>query len=162
MGKNSHIEWTHHTFNPWWGCAKVSPACEHCYAESWAKRVGSNVWGRKAPRRFFGDEHWRQPLAWNAEAARRKSRARVFCASMADVFEDRRDLDASRERLWGLIFLSATNCAQAGAPSGGGGTRGPLHARRGLATRWSPSIMPSIVGVNVGRVERAANFGWRN
>ena len=39
MGKHSHIEWTHHTFNPWWGCAKVSPACQHCYAEAWAKRV---------------------------------------------------------------------------------------------------------------------------
>lgn len=103
MGKNSHIEWTHHTFNPWWGCAKVSPACEHCYAESWAKRVGQKVWGARAPRRMFSDSHWSEPLKWNSEATTSRIRYRVFCASMADVFEDRRDLDGCRERLWKLI-----------------------------------------------------------
>lgn len=103
MAKNSRIEWTTHTFNPWWGCVKVSPACKHCYAESWAKRVGSNVWGIKAERRFFGDKHWSEPVKWNAAAAASGMRARVFCASMADVFEDRRDLDVHRIRLWKLI-----------------------------------------------------------
>lgn len=103
MGKNSRIEWTHHTFNPWWGCAKVSPACAHCYAEAWARRVGSAVWGKRADRRFFTDAHWREPLKWDREAEREGLRRRVFCASMADVFEDRRDLDAARARLWVLI-----------------------------------------------------------
>lgn len=103
MGKNSGIEWTHHTFNPWWGCVKVSPACTHCYAESWAKRVGSQVWGIKSPRRFFSENHWKQPISWNREAEVRGERRRVFCASMADVFEDRRDLDAWRDRLWDLV-----------------------------------------------------------
>jgi protein gp37 len=103
MGKNSHIEWTHHTFNPWWGCTKVSPACDNCYAESWAKRVGEDVWGKDSKRRFFRDSHWREPLKWHAEAVASGERARVFCASMADVFEDRRDLDATRTRLWDLI-----------------------------------------------------------
>lgn len=103
MGKNSKIEWTHHTFNPWWGCVKVSQACKHCYADAWARRVGQKLWGPKAPRRFFSDAHWRAPLRWNAEAERSRYRARVFCASMADVFEDRRDLDPHRERLWTLI-----------------------------------------------------------
>jgi protein gp37 len=103
MGKNSQIEWTNHTFNPWWGCVKVSPACQYCYAEAWAKRVGSKVWGAKASRRFFGPEHWREPIRWDAEALRGGTRARVFCASMADVFEDRRGLDAERDRLWTLI-----------------------------------------------------------
>lgn len=103
MAKNSRIEWTTHTFNPWWGCVKVSQACKHCYAESWAKRVGQNVWGPKADRRFFGDKHWSEPLRWNADAAKTGERPRVFCASMADVFEDRRDLDEARQRLWGLI-----------------------------------------------------------
>lgn len=103
MAKDSAIEWTHHTFNPWWGCTKVSPGCKNCYAEAWAKRVGAQVWGPKAPRRQLSDAYWRQPLAWNADAVRTGQRARVFCASMADVFEDRRDLDANRERLWKLI-----------------------------------------------------------
>lgn len=103
MGKNSRIEWTHHTFNPWWGCQKVSPACKHCYAEAWAKRVGAAVWGARAGRRFFGDAHWSQPARWNAEAIATGERRRVFCASMADIFENRRDLDAARARLWPVI-----------------------------------------------------------
>lgn len=103
MGKNSHIEWTHHTFNPWWGCAKVSPACTHCYAETLANRFGGAAWGVKGQRRFFDAAHWAEPLKWNAEAERTKTRFRVFCASMSDVFEDRRDLDGERAKLWALI-----------------------------------------------------------
>ena len=103
MAKNSRIEWTTHTFNPWWGCVKMSPACQHCYAESWAKRVGMDVWGIKAERRFFGDKHWAAPLKWDQDAAIQGKRPRVFCASMADVFENRIDLDEARARLWCLI-----------------------------------------------------------
>ena len=103
MAKNSHIEWTNHTFNPWWGCQKVSPACDNCYAEVWAKRVGQTVWGYEAPRRFFGEAHWREPLKWNQQAFAARTRARVFCASMADVFERRASLNKERERLWNLI-----------------------------------------------------------
>lgn len=103
MGANSKIEWTTHTFNPWWGCTKVSEACKHCYAESWAKRVGQNVWGPKQERRILSDNHWRQPLAWNRAAAKENTRPRVFCASMADVFEDRDELIPLRSRLFDLI-----------------------------------------------------------
>src|SRR5262249_45607172 len=56
MGKNSSIEWTHHTFNPWWGCKRVSPACENCYAEVWAHRLGHDLWGPREDRRFFGQQ----------------------------------------------------------------------------------------------------------
>ena len=103
MGENSKIEWTHHTFNPWWGCLKVSEACKNCYAEAWAKRVGQSVWGARAPRRFFSDTHWSAPLRWNRRLEKTGARERVFCASMADVFEDRPDLVEHRKRLWGLI-----------------------------------------------------------
>jgi protein gp37 len=103
MGKNSKIEWTHHTFNPWWGCTRVSAACKHCYAESWSKRVGQKIWGPRAPRRFFGEAHWAEPLKWNLEARVKGRRARVFCASMADVFERRGELNPEREKLWTLI-----------------------------------------------------------
>jgi protein gp37 len=103
MAKNSAIEWTHHTFNPWWGCTKVSPGCKHCYAETWARRVGQDVWGPRASRREMSDSYWNQPLLWNSAAQRSSKRARVFCASMGDVFEDRRDLDDRRNRLWGVI-----------------------------------------------------------
>ena len=103
MGKDSRIEWTHHTFNPWWGCVKVSAACDHCYAESWAKRVGSDVWGPNTQRRMFSDAHWKEPLKWNREATAEGVRRRVFCASMADVFENREDLIEPRQRLLKLI-----------------------------------------------------------
>jgi protein gp37 len=103
MGANSKIEWTTHTFNPWWGCTKVSEACKHCYAESWAKRVGQDVWGPKAARRTFGESHWREPLRWNREAVNSPTRPRVFCASMADVFEDRDELIPHRSRLFELV-----------------------------------------------------------
>lgn len=103
MGKDSAIEWTHHTFNPWWGCVKVSPGCKHCYAETFAYRIGRDLWGARAERRFFSDAHWQEPRRWNAAAERLGVRQRVFCASMSDVFEPRRDLDAARERLWRLI-----------------------------------------------------------
>ncbi|MGR3435287.1 MAG: DUF5131 family protein [Shimia sp.] len=103
MGANSKIEWTDHTFNPWWGCTKVSEACKHCYAETWAKRVGKDVWGPKAQRRMLSDAHWRQPLSWERQAAVSGKRQRVFCASMADVFEDREELVPLRSRLFDLI-----------------------------------------------------------
>jgi protein gp37 len=103
MAKDSRIEWTHHTFNPWWGCVKISPACANCYADSWSRRLGLGLWGRNAPRRFFNEAHWRQPLRWNKDAAKSGERHRVFCASMADVFEARADLLDSRHKLWQLI-----------------------------------------------------------
>lgn len=103
MSEHSGIEWTDHTFNPWWGCVRVSPACEHCYAETFSKRLGNQIWGVQADRRFFGDGHWSEPLKWNKKAAEAGVRRRVFSGSMCDVCEDRRDLDPHRERLWKLV-----------------------------------------------------------
>lgn len=103
MGVDTAIAWTEHTFNPWWGCERVSPGCQHCYAEAFAKRTGHAVWGKTADRRFFGDKHWAEPLRWNNLAHERGLPALVFCASMADVFEDRPELSESRWRLWDLI-----------------------------------------------------------
>lgn len=65
--------------------------------------MGKRVWGQDAPRRFFTDKHWAEPLKWNAEAATSGERRRVFCASMSDVFEKRAELTPWRERLWDLI-----------------------------------------------------------
>ena len=104
MAKHSPIEWTHHTFNPWWGCVKVSTACKHCYAESFSNRFHKGkYWGARSERRLFGDKHWSDPLGWNDEAEKEGVRRRVFCASMADWAEDRSDLDESRLQLYALI-----------------------------------------------------------
>jgi len=87
VGENTAIEWADHTFNPWTGCTKVSPACDHCYAEAWAKRSGQVQWGN-APRRRTRPANWLKPLKWNREAEEAGSPASVFCASLADVFDN--------------------------------------------------------------------------
>lgn len=103
MGETTEIAWCDHTYNPWWGCQRVSQGCEHCYAEAFSKRVGLKVWGPTSERRFFGEKHWREPITWNAKAIAAGVRRRVFCSSMADVFEDREDLVAPRGHLFALI-----------------------------------------------------------
>lgn len=98
------IEWCDCTFNIAWGCTKVSPACDHCYAEVWAKRTGWNgLWGVDADRRLFGDEHWAQPLKWELRAIRENKRFRVFSSSMADVFDNHPLMTLERLRLLCLI-----------------------------------------------------------
>lgn len=93
------------TFNGWWGCTeeKGSPACGHCYARTFSKRLGLDIWGDDKPRRFFGDKHWDEPLHWNKAAQQGGYRIKVFCASMSDVFEDRAELIPQRARLFNLI-----------------------------------------------------------
>ncbi|HTS01366.1 MAG TPA: DUF5131 family protein [Thermoanaerobaculia bacterium] len=105
MGENSTIGWTDHTFNPWIGCAHVSPGCENCYAEDLAdfRKSWGVEWGPKGTRKMMAEEYWRKPIAWDRAAWRENRRARVFCASLADVFEDRPDLVAPRARLFRLI-----------------------------------------------------------
>lgn len=107
MSENTKIEWAHHTFNPWWGCVEMSPACDHCYARTFSKRLGFDIWGTGKPRRWASPEYWRKPLKWNRDAAKAGERRRVFCASMADVFEKgSSDLDGQRANLWALIEMT--------------------------------------------------------
>jgi protein gp37 len=109
MGAVTEIAWTDHTFNGWWGCSRVSPACRFCYAADTARRWDHDVWHRSGPRRMLSDNNWKQPLAWNRAARRAGRRERVFCASMSDVFEQHpvpeinAQLDGARARLWDLI-----------------------------------------------------------
>lgn len=102
MAENSQIEWTDHTFNPWSGCTKISPACDHCYAEGWAKRSGHVEWGPHGARRRT--KTWGNPIKWNKALEGTGRRERVFCASLADVFDNHRSIDPKwRADLWELI-----------------------------------------------------------
>jgi protein gp37 len=117
MGEGSNISWTDNTFNPWMGCQRISPACEHCYAETLVTgRMGYNLgatdekkrlrlWGppSTSTRRRTSAALWKQPLAWDRAAKRDGVRRKVFCASLADVFEEHPELDAIRADLWPLI-----------------------------------------------------------
>lgn len=102
--KNSSIEWCFDTFNPWEGCVNVSPGCDACYAEERDQRFHAGQhWGKDAPRLHHKDAYWREPVAWNRAAERTGKRRRVFCGSLCDVMEGRRDLGSDRERLYRLI-----------------------------------------------------------
>lgn len=101
MAENSKIEWTDHTFNPWVGCTKIAPPCDFCYAEVWARRTGHpELW--KGDRRRTTTENWQKPIKWNVKAVMLGVRPRVFCASLADVF-DNQVPTRWRDDLWHLI-----------------------------------------------------------
>ena len=128
MAEQTAISWADATFNPWIGCTKVSPGCDHCYAEGWAKRSGLVQWGPGTDRRRSSEANWRKPIKWNRQAEiqhnawrafkdahhgltdsqlveagfAKPERPRVFCASLADVF-DNAVPDAWRMDLFSLI-----------------------------------------------------------
>jgi protein gp37 len=103
MADTTAISWADATFNPWMGCEKVSPGCAHCYAETLTTgRMGLDVWG-DSPRKRTSESNWRKPHAWQRAAAKDGKRLRVFCASLADVFEPRPELDPWRRDLFDLI-----------------------------------------------------------
>lgn len=105
MAEVSAISWTDSTFNPWIGCTKVSPGCDHCYAEALDKRhrwKGAEHWGPGVHRMRTSVANWKGPLRWNARAEQEKRRWLVFCASLADVF-DNEVPDEWRRDLWELI-----------------------------------------------------------
>ncbi|KQX18375.1 MULTISPECIES: DUF5131 family protein [unclassified Sphingomonas] len=111
MGENSKIEWTDATVNFWWGCTKVGPGCDHCYAEAWAKRTGL-AWGLGAVRRkikgavkllykLHNGYSW-----WAADhhigGFNVTPRRRVFIQSMSDLFDTEVPIDWFAEA-WGHI-----------------------------------------------------------
>jgi protein gp37 len=74
----SKIEWTEETWNFVTGCTKVSPGCDHCYAERITERQlgkGSFAEVRLLPARLDKPLHWRRPR-------------RVFVNSMSDLFHE--------------------------------------------------------------------------
>lgn len=105
MAEETAISWADATFNPWIGCTKVSTgpqgACENCYAERDNGRRGwVPGWGPGVPRRRT--KTWGNPRAWDRKAQQTGYRPRVFCASLADVFDNEVPQEW-RDDLWQLI-----------------------------------------------------------
>jgi len=90
MGVETNIGWTHHTFNMWRSCVEVAPECANCYARELAKQNPKILgkWGKDGTRVVGAESYWYQPIRWNAAAKAAGECRRVFCASLADVFED--------------------------------------------------------------------------
>lgn len=114
MAEDTAISWADATFNPWVGCEKVSPGCAHCYAETLVtgRMNRPGTWGADGVRERTAPSTWRHPLSWARKARagllpNGKSsygrRPRVFCASLADVFEPRPELEPWRSELVDLI-----------------------------------------------------------
>ena len=107
MSKETGISWADSTFNAWEGCTKVGPGCDNCYANTRNNRFheGKN-WGAGAPRLLRSDKYWKEPLQWEADHetffAEHGHRQRVFCSSLADVFDNEAPA-GQRERLFELI-----------------------------------------------------------
>ena len=193
MAENTRIEWADMTFNPWIGCTRISPGCDHCYAEAHASRFGTAEWGPGKPRHRTRAANWKQPLKWNAqpfvecmscgwrgEARKARlfenppgfhppapsaracpgcgfftllaTRARVFCASLADVFDNeaptdwRRDLYALIERTPNLDWLLLTKRV--------GNARAMLNEC--AFGRWNEAPLPNMwLGATVVNQEEA-------
>lgn len=110
MAEKTGIAWTDSTFNPWMGCTKVGPGCDHCYAEALMdKRWHKVQWGPGGERKRTSAANWKQPLLWEREheafALMHDRRRRVFCASLADVFDNEAPA-AWRAELFALIGLA--------------------------------------------------------
>lgn len=162
MGRVTGVQWADHTFNTWVGCEKVSAGCKFCYASvdtpaRISSKRGLPLWGADAHRQIKAESGWAEPGRWFRAAVRDGVRRRVFCLSQGDIFEDRRDLDAPRERLWKLIEGTAARgchdiieergaalcdqpCEICGSVRGGLDwlllTKRPENALRLLPSRW--------------------------
>lgn len=81
MGAKSSIEWTESTWNPVTGCTKISPGCDHCYAERLALRL--QAMGQSNYVNGFEltvqDRMLELPLRWRIPQT-------VFVNSMSDLF----------------------------------------------------------------------------
>lgn len=141
MGADTKIEWARHTHNPWLGCERLSPACDHCYAADWAKRYGeAHLW--QGQRRRTSEQVRRQPYRWNRAALAAGERHRVFCGSLMDVFDNQvppewradlfRTIEATQALDWMLLTKRPQNITKMLAacvePIDGDVPFGPLHA----------------------------------
>ena len=76
MGKDSAIEWTDATWNPWMGCTKVSAGCKNCYMFREQTRYGHDPSVIRRSKTTFRD-----PLKWEEPK-------RIFVCSWSDFFHE--------------------------------------------------------------------------
>lgn len=93
MGKNSNIEWTDDTWNPWHGCKKVSPGCKYCYMFRDKER-----W-KKDPTEVIKSKSFQDPLKWAKIPA--NNGLKIFTCSWSDFFIE--EADQWREEAWDVI-----------------------------------------------------------
>ncbi|MCX7310245.1 MAG: DUF5131 family protein [Alphaproteobacteria bacterium] len=147
MGEVTGIEWTDRTFNPWIGCQEVGTDCDNCYA-----RIMNNIWkwnggtwGPHAPRKRTAESTWKNPLRWAKEAAETGKSLRVFCASLADVFDNQAP-DGARDDLFDLIRKTPELDWQLL-------TKRPENISKMLPADWNDGYANVWLGVTAGNQE---------
>lgn len=149
--EQSKIEWTDHTFNPWWGCQKVSDGCKNCYAETLDNRYHHEQphWGPGSSRKAMSENYWKQPIKWNEAAKASMKKYKVFCASMADVFEGHPDTLPHLSRLFNLIEATPNLIWQLL-------TKRPENIATLVYTKWGDTLPENIwLGTSVENQEMA-------
>lgn len=149
--KDSKIEWTDNTANFWWGCMKVSPGCQHCYADTLARRYGKRIWGpAKTTDREQKKEIWQNVLKWDKEAREAGVRKRMFVMSMGDFLEDHPQVVEWRNRAIDLLYHLTNTDVQLL-------TKRPENAHRFLPESWFEGYWPAHIwiGTSVEDQEQA-------
>jgi protein gp37 len=154
MSANTKIQWTTHTFNPWWGCTKVSEGCKNCYAERLSSsREPIDYWNTSTKNiKILSDTYWQNPIVWNKQAARKNQVATVFSGSMCDIFSAEgkslehiyptRDVNTERQKLFALI-KETTNLFWLLL------TKRPQNIAQRLPKDWADGYATAGLGVSV-------------
>lgn len=100
MADNSGISWTHHTWNPWYGCDKVDPGCAHCYIHRSLIKLGKEPWGEI----YRAKTTWGDPIKWQKNAQAAGHAVRAFTCSLSDFFHVK--ADPWRDEAWKIIGLT--------------------------------------------------------
>lgn len=151
MGQVTGISWTDHTANFWWGCQRVSPGCEHCYAEQLAvTRRKLPVWGPPSTtERKLIKSTWTDVPKWDRAAARDGVRRRVFVSSMSDIFEDHPQVSLWRAKALALLGVCTNLDVQLL-------TKRPENIRRMVPPSWLEAWPAHVwVGTTVEDQKRA-------
>lgn len=138
--KDSRIEWTNHTWNPWRGCHKISPGCKQCYMYRDYARA-PRVLGDPAVVQRTAPATFNAPLAWQAPGT-------VFPCSWSDFFVT--DADAWRPEAWAIIQRTPQLTDQIL-------TKRPDNIPARLPVNWGRGWSNVWLGVSVER----ADYLWR-
>lgn len=164
MAENSSISWTRHTWNPWMGCTKLSPACDGCYAEALMdKRYHKVQWGN-APRIRTGAHNWNDPFRWHRQAERDGDRPFVFCASLADIFDNqvdpqwRKDAFDVMRRTPRLVYLLLTKRPQNIVKMSDAAGGLPANAALGATCEDQPRADKNLPALQVAKIELSPLF----
>jgi len=164
MAENSAISWTRHTWNPWMGCTKLTPACDGCYAEALMdKRYGKVQWGNH-PRIRTGKHTWNDPFRWQRQAEKDGDRPFVFCASLADIFDNQVDpqwradaFDVMRQTP-NLVYLLLTKRPQNIVKMADAAGGLPANAALGATCEDQPRADKNLPALQVAKIELGPLF----